>query len=181
MATTKLPDECIVLAVDPGGTTGWVRVHYWHDEEDPGYFLERWGTFDTLANEIAISGMMYKGANAVVTESYIIRPDTFSANVGAHLKAVEVIGRVDLWARQYQVPLTHRQGAAQAKQQWPNKRLQKHFPRHKLYPSGSPGAAHNNTTPSLCRHEVDALRHAMTYLENAYGVALVMSDDEDLI
>jgi hypothetical protein len=129
---------------------------------------------------------MYKGANVVVTESYIIRPDTFSANVGAHLKAVEVIGRVDLWARQYQVPITHRQGAAQAKQQWTDGRLKKHFKHHQLYPTGAPGAAHPapqgavRASP-LCRHEVDALRHAMTYLENAYGVALVLTDEENLI
>ncbi len=167
--------ECIVLAVDPGGTTGWVRVHYWHDSVDPGYYLKKWGTFDDLGDEISVSQMMYGDADVVVTESYIIRPDTFSANVGASLDAVEVIGRTKLWSRHYEVPIYHQQSPAQAKQQWTDKRLKAHFKHHKLYPSGSPGRE------GLCRHEVDALRHAMTYIENAYHVALCLDDEEHLI
>lgn len=175
----KLPRRCGVLALDPGNTTGWVLVEYFHDEVDPGYLLHRWGVFNSIDLEISAAPLMYKLANVVVTESYVIRPDTFSANVGKSPYALEVIGRARLWARQFEVPIFHQQPPAQAKQQWTDSRLKKHFQHHVLYPSGAPGASHPE--PGLCRHEVDALRHAMTYLENAYGVALVMSDEEDLI
>ncbi|NIN65021.1 MAG: hypothetical protein GTO63_10040, partial [Anaerolineae bacterium] len=59
---------------------------------------------------------------------------------------------------------------------WTDRRLKAHFKHHKLWPTGKPGGKEG-----LCRHEVDALRHAMTYIENAYDVALVLTDDEYLV
>ncbi len=164
----------IILAVDPGGTTGWVRVSF--ELESHTVLLDRWGTFDNIEDEVDSTRLMYHHADYAVAESYIIRPDTAQVNIGLDLNAVKVLGRVELWAHHYGVEL-HLQTPSQAKQQWGNRRLKKHFPRHDLKPGGMPGVKPGR----LCAHQCDALRHAMTFIENHFNVALVITDPEDVI
>lgn len=171
--TRKL--QVSILAIDPGDTTGWVRVLL--DPYAPHSHIERWGHFYGLHDEIDAIEIMYKGADIVVAESYVIRPDTARANIGSSLAAVEVLGQVKMICAMRHLEPLILQTASQAKQQWTDRRLKMHFPDHDLAPTGSPGVRKDR----LCEHECDALRHACTLAENLYGIELVLTDPEHVV
>lgn len=175
-----------ILAVDPGDTTGWVRVAVPLGRKPVEVLLERWGTFTGLREELDSEYLMYHDADYIVCEDYMIYPDpqVMLANVGSKLHAVRVMGRVERCAQLHSdcpeefVPdLVTYQTASKAKQWWPDTRLKLHFPTHKLYPTGKPRPGH----VSLCRHECDALRHAMTFVEDHFNVQLVVINASTIV
>lgn len=179
-----------ILAVDPGNTTGWVMAVY--TSVTAQAHPTAWGTFDNLQDEAEVMLHMTSLADHIVCEDYIIypAPNIVKANLGSKLVSVRVMGRLEYYAS-LQERTVHYQTASQAKQQWSGHRLKAHYPYLRLYESGrarrdsgrifhSDGHAYpEEIEPSLalCRHEVDALRHAMTFIENHFKVALVRMED----
>lgn len=181
-ATSTLPAN--ILAIDPGDTTGWVLVSF---VPPSAVEILLHGTFsaDNLAEEYSHARTTYPLADLVVMENYVIYPEAhiLKANIGSKLTAVKVIGRAEghfyIWNESQEQAHPAFQTASQAKQQWTNSRLRRHFPRpdFDLRPSGKPGVC----AEALCAHECDALRHALTFIENHFGVALVLTDKENVL
>lgn len=151
----------LIMAIDPGETTGFVVVDtdtdhvltfgVWKGPED---FMDA-----SVQNQLSLSEVL-------VVEDYRIYPHKARQHIGSRPYAIEVIGHIRLWAYAHSRTVEF-QSASQAKQQWPNKRLAKHFtPTHLQLLGG--------------RHAKDALRHALTYIENKTDHGLFFSAREVL-
>jgi len=143
------------LGIDPGNTTGWVRVRVVGREA----VLGSWGTFDGipgLAQECESLGM---GIECVVIEEYRVYPHKAEMHIGSTVFPAQIIGAVKLLATFWSVMVIE-QGAGIAKSRWPLARIKKLFPEVKFKSS-----ARTLMSDEIGRHATDALRHVLNYLE----------------
>jgi len=159
-----------VLAFDPGETTGFVLVHVSsaevansvnysiHGARAP-VIIKQAGTFRGLG-ELSQKLGLFQQSDVVVIEDYIVYPNRAQSHIGDRVLTARMIGAIE-WICYYHHGRTQNMGvvfqmASQAKQQWPNERIQSCF-----------GTIHPPRMDST--HELDALRHALTYIENYFG------------
>jgi len=145
----------ILLSIDPGGTSGFVRAVWNEDTDDVTVmWVDEWSDDNRL--HMLLGFGLLTGVHTCIIESYSIWPGAFSANVGGALDAPKVIGKIEWICNErnilreaytaqkieivYQTP-------SMAKQWWPNKRIK-------------PYAARLSSA-----HTRDALRHLLTYIE----------------
>lgn len=133
-----------ILAIDPGEATAFV-FGYSDPLAEPRILTRGFWTtdLDTFLNSIIQKYI--KEADHVVIEDYRIYPHKARDHIGKRPYAIEVIGMVRLQRHPNTILF---QGASQAKQQWPNKRLR----RHQIYMNNA--------------HIRDATRHFLTFIEN---------------
>jgi len=134
----------IVLAIDPGETTGFVLAEVVTDDR---ITIKESGDWSGLGAFIANMDL-FAGVDVCVCEDYKIRPNRANTHIGDPLYAAQEIGRVKLMAtlKGAQVVL---QSASSAKQLWPGQRLDHYV----------------NIATLKSRHTIDALRHLFTYAE----------------
>lgn len=162
----------IIIAIDPGQTSGFIKARLRvvmservHDPElnmvtsmpcEP-YLAVRitdQGEWTGLS-EFAQCRDAFDGVEVCVMENYIIYPHAAKMHTGSRVPTARIIGHVEhlLWGlgiSEVAGSLVF-QTASQAKQRWPNERMQ------------SVGHSTHGST-----HIKDALRHLLTYVETAY-------------
>lgn len=123
-----------IIALDPGGTTGWCLVNAKGLIIDYGQLVDEHHAklYDLLTNE---------HPDTVICERFMHRQ-----TLGVDQTALEYIGVAKLWCEIEQVPLVM-QTAAQAKGFWTDTKLKD----INLYKANK-------------RHAMDAIRHALVYL-----------------
>ncbi|NIV34403.1 MAG: hypothetical protein GWN58_34570, partial [Anaerolineae bacterium] len=125
-----------------------------------------WGLYSNLADRDTIltylSGPL-REPDVVVFEEYRVRPDKALQHIGSTVPTIEEIGRIKLWCFERDIVYVA-QTAGQAKHRWPSERIRLHFPELAMYPSSTKIYA-----DILNKHQVDALRHLLTYLEVTQG------------
>jgi hypothetical protein len=147
-----------ILAVDPGGTSGYVRAEVDFEADDirdlvSGGMLRvrRFGSWQGMLElEDLVVGGLFSELDVCVVERYVIYPNRASAHIGDDLYTARVIGRCEWLAYMHSgIDEVVFQAASQGKQRWPNSRLYK-------YMDGLVG---------MSDHVKDAVRHLMTYVE----------------
>lgn len=153
-----------VLAIDPGGTSGYVLGEFDERIEDAFERIKtveirdagEWSGMQDMTDrgivEPADGSGLFDHGDVVVVERYVIYPNRAQTHIGDDLYTAREIGRIEWLA------FTRRdhhevvfQAASRAKQRWPNDRMYKYFP----------GAKH------VSNHIRDAMRHLMTYVETS--------------
>jgi hypothetical protein len=150
-----------ILAVDPGHTTGYVigefepekfnAMKIYNDPSELSVSLNivrvgEWTSMEEL--EDLLLDLFHK-TDVVVCERYVIYPNRAESHVGDQLETPQIIGIVKWLAWRICCVDVVEQSASQAKQRWPDSRLEKYYPMARIY---SP-------------HIQDALRHLLTYIE----------------
>lgn len=149
-----------MLAIDPGGTSGYVLAEFDENVEDS---FERLDTIEVKdAGEWSgMVGMFDKfrryfgepltlGLDACVVERYVIYPNRAQTHIGDDLYTAREIGKIEfVLYEDTRIDEVVFQAASQAKQRWPNDRLFKYYP----------GARH------VSDHIRDAMRHLLTFVE----------------
>lgn len=154
-STLKTATGINILAIDPGDTTGFVLGKVLPDETIQ---LVQYGTWGFIDDFIPTYLRLFQGppgptVHNIVIEDYRVYAHKAQAHIGARPYAIEVIGHVRLLA--YLAPIEYPicfQSASQAKGQWPDRRLYKHYSKAALKHLGV--------------HPRDALRHLLTFIEN---------------
>lgn len=148
----------VIVAIDPGETSGWCRIN----NTDDFVSAFAWGEFIGIDGWKENWGYICGGAKLLVMEEYRVYPSAALAHIGSTIPTVEVIGAIKLIAKTIGTPVAL-QGAGIAKSLWPNSRIKKYFPH--LQPV-SKAIAHEGNL--IGRHATDALRHGLAYLEREH-------------
>lgn len=143
-----------VLALDPGETTGFVQAVV-EEFGDTIYVqieeMGQWGNKTTLSEHLGLFKV-----DEIVIEDYIIYPNRVRSHIGDRVLTARVIGMIE-WIAFYHYNLgLNYQMASQAKQRWPNSRIDSYL---------SP--LRHRTITSV--HVKDALRHLLTFIEIRLG------------
>jgi len=157
LAPDGLPSSKVILALDPGETTGYVLAR-WTRLVGPYPAMLYWGQWkgmDDLSGHINLFGE----AETCVVESYRVYPGTVSAHTTSDLYTAREIGRIEWICHLDGIKLTF-QNASRAKQCWPNQRLKRLLDSELLtWPVPLPSPR------KFSKHTLDAIRHLMTYME----------------
>jgi hypothetical protein len=145
----KMNHNELVIAFDPGGTTGWASYHHVPNPERRYKIGEVppervWGVLESVKLQTYVgdpAGSEWNYPNVIIYEKFERRQ--FKP---AELISVEVIGVIKEWARQHRVS-TEPQTSHQAKYFWTNARLKEQG----LYKPGM-------------KDGMDALRHLLYFL-----------------
>jgi hypothetical protein len=148
------------LSIDPGETTAYIKAT--HTTGPKGRLtIGSHGTWASLREFIHLEGEgLFSGIDAVILEDYRVYASKVYQHIGSQVHTIRVIGWVQhaigyycmnpyLEAEDPPLIKIHYQMAQQAKGAWPNRRLFRHLP----------------PARNLNRHERDALRHLLVYLE----------------
>lgn len=143
-----------ILGFDPGETTGYCLVIYNTVEEvgdnplDSRVKINAHGEFkdfDGLDEVIWYYGV---DTSIIVCEDYIIYPNRTASHSLDRVNPARMIGTLEYIAHTNDSEFVL-QPASQAKQRWPNSRLNSYFPQ----------------SVKWSNHERDALRHVLTFIE----------------
>lgn len=139
----------IILGVDPGETTGYVVVDY--DVDNRRISLIAHGEWSGMEELLSLwHEGLFNDVEVIALEQYIIYPNRAMNHIGDSLYTAQEIGRLKWIAFRFGIDVEE-QAASMAKQRWPASRLHKRV----------------DEIASLMRtpHELDSLRHALTYIE----------------
>jgi hypothetical protein len=150
-------DSEIILAFDPGQTTGYAYANYLPAERRIERLVAGEMMFPELVQQWAFTP--FTDAQVVIVEDWLIYPNKTGSFVLTRQWAPETIGAIRTLALEHNgLDTVVRQMASQAKRQWPNERLQRH---------GYDTRGHGK----------DALRHLLTYCENALKIDMIDRSD----
>jgi hypothetical protein len=165
--------EC-VLSLDPGETTAYVvaQVIPWNPVDHEiavdirPYDIGKWHGIQEFDDITASLFMMYD-IKRIVVEDYIIYPNRARSHTGSKVYTAREIGRIEYVAYLRRITKDNGrlvfQAASMAKQRWPDNRLNQYVPRNAWSD----------------RHQLDAIRHLMTWAERTYDVIGVTWLGED--
>lgn len=146
-------DSEIIVAFDPGQTTGYAYADYSISQHKIIRLVTGEMTFSELVRQW--TSLPIAKAVAVIVEDWRIYPDKKGAFVLQHQWAPEMIGAIRALALEHNGLFdVDRQMASRAKRQWPNARLRRH---------GYTATGHGR----------DALRHLLIYCENELAIDMV--------
>jgi len=143
-----------VLALDPGETTGFVQAVV--EEFGDAIYVQieetgQWGNKTTLSEHLGLFKV-----DEIVIEDYIIYPNRVRSHIGDRVLTARIIGMIE-WIAFYHYNLgLNYQMASQAKQRWPNSRIDSYLP-----------LCWDTLIRSV--HVKDALRHLLTFIEIKFG------------
>jgi hypothetical protein len=145
----------MILGVDPGDTSGWIKVQVDFVKLRNGSSIDECveivdsGEFSDIHGFSAAKNDMFGLLTRVIVENYVIYPNRAQTHAGQTIPTIRIIGWIEWYAYWIGGLRIILQTASEAKQRWPDKRLNRHFPE---LVGGS-------------RHIRDALRHVLTYAE----------------
>jgi len=155
--TVKLPSSKVILAIDPGETTGFV-IARWTRLAGPYPAMLYWGQWKGM-DDLLANIHLFDDADICVVEDYIVYPGKAQSHATSRLYTAREIGRIEWLCFMGEMPLTF-QNASRAKQTWPNQRLKRLLDSELLtWPVPLPSPR------KFTKHTLDAIRHLMTYME----------------
>lgn len=157
-----------IVSIDPGETSAFVvgeilefpassphAKQFNQDDTDTPYgkwHMAAWGQWRGVPELVEVVSQLFQTRTHVVVEDYRVYPHKTRQHIGSPVYTAREIGRIE-WLAYVQHCTISFQTASQAKQQWGNQRLRKHYPN--LY-KRTGGKAHIR----------DALRHLLTFMED---------------
>jgi len=162
-----------IVAIDPGEVSAFARADILafpitsphaqdpetrklatpdHDAPYGKFHLAAWGAWKGMEELAQVGDSLFRVRTHVVVEDYRVYPHKARQHIGSTVYTSREIGRIE-WIAYVQKCTLSFQTASQAKQQWSNERIRRHYP--DLY-KRTGGKAHIR----------DALRHLFTFLEN---------------
>jgi hypothetical protein len=163
--------DITIGVIDPGNTTGYLVARAVHNHSPKPHHrclsIIKYGEWTDLTSYLHTDILAALcSSETLVVEDYRIYPHKAQAHIGSRPYAIEVIGHIQLLAHQHEPAIpVHFQMASQAKGQWPEKRLRRHYDQDTLRVLGS-------------RHCKDCLRHLLTYLENKTEWGMIIREED---
>lgn len=164
----------LLLAFDPGETTGWAlaTIKPSPTKQAIQVHIEGLGEFNGITEFHALvkdpinahpleAWSIFNNVEVCIIEDYIIYPNRAASHSGSKVLTAREIGHIEY------VAFTHGldpvfQTASMAKQRWPDKRLMQYLP----------GLTKQGRSWDISKHKQDALRHLFTYIERTFDKPL---------